>query len=228
MRPQVRRLVLLPLLAMVAGLLIVTAPSATAAATCSVVAPRRLSVSSTVQTFHARISGNCARAHMDFASWDIEHPSVGVSDILIFDAGQTSDSWKFYDWEHLGTYHVRPRSAWDATSQKLAQNTGRMSVRLVSRVTISASRTGNVVTLSSSASRYRPSVSAFRPWVGRAVALSYRTCPTCTWHHITTRTTDGKGRIAPRRVLAPTAREYRAEITKMSTTWGTTSAPVRR
>ncbi|MDX6301424.1 MAG: hypothetical protein QOF53_2638 [Nocardioidaceae bacterium] len=228
MKQQLRRLVVVPILAMVAGLLLVTAGPATAAGSCSVVAPRRLSISSPVQTFHARLAGDCARAHMDFASWNVTHPSIGVSDILIFDAGQASDSWQFYDWEHLGTYRVTPRSAWDVSSRALSENTGRMSIRLVSHVAIRASRTGRFVTLRSSATRYRPSVSAFRPWVGRAIALSYRTCRTCSWHHITTRTTDGNGRIAPRRVLAPTAREFRAEIAKMSTTWGTTSAPVRR
>jgi hypothetical protein len=29
-------------------------------------------------------------------------------------------------------------------------------------------------------------------------------------------------------VLAPTAREFRARVAKISTTWGTASAPVRR
>jgi hypothetical protein len=228
MRPQLRRLVLVPILALVAGLLLVSAGPATAAGSCSVVVPRRLFVDSSAQTFRARIRGDCGRADMDFASWDIRHPAVGVSDILIFDAGQTSDSWLFYDWEHLGTYHVRPRSAWDSSAHPLSQNTGRMSVRLASRVAIHPSRAGRFVTLRASASRYQPSVSAFRPWAGEHVLLSYRSCPTCSWHHIATRTTDRNGRIRPHRVLAPTAREFRARVAKISTTWGTASAPVRR
>jgi len=221
-------LVIVPILAMVAGLMLLSAGPASAAGRCSVAVPSRLTVDSPVETFSGRLRGDCARAHMDFASWDIRHPFAGASDMFVFDAGQRSDTWHFYDWEHLGTYRVKPRSAWDSSSHRLTQNTQRTSVRLSSRVAIHATRSGRFVTLSSTATRYRPSVSAFRPWVGRRLALSYRTCTTCRWHHIATRITDKQGRIRPRRVEAPTVREFRAHVTKMSTTWGRTTTPLRK
>jgi hypothetical protein len=227
MKQLLRRLVVVPILAMVAGLLLVTAGPASAAGSCSVVVPRRLAISSPVQTFHARLAGDCARAHMDFASWNVTHPAVGVSDILIFDAGQVSDSWRFYDWEHLGTYQVVPRSAWDVSSHPLSENTGRMSIRLVSHVSLRVTRSGKFVILRSTATRYRPSVSGFRPWSGKLVSLGYRTCETCRWHHIGTRRTDRHGRIRSRRVSAPSIRQFRARLTRMSTTWGSTSGAVR-
>ena len=225
LRPDLAAIV--TVLAMIGGLMLVSAGSAAAAGRCSVVVPSRLSVDSPVKSVSARLRQDCGRAGMFFASWDIRHPVSGSSGLFVFRGNQRSDSWNFFDWEHLGTYTITPRSASDFTSHRLLQNTTTTTVRLASRVSIRVARRGKFVVLSSTATRYHPSVSDFGPWGGKLVSLGYRTCPTCSWHHIGTRRADAQGRIRTRRLSAPTVREFRARLTREPTTWGSTSGPRR-
>ena len=189
--------------------------------------PSRLTVDSPYELFRGTLRIDCANSGMASAWWDIRHSYYGPSNSLDFDAGQTSATWDFYDWEHLGTYYVEPSMAYDDDYNDLSQNTQTTSVRLGSRLSLSSSRSGNYVTLRSTATRYAITPEAFRPWGGKSVALSYRTCSTCSWHHLASRTTNKYGKISYR-FYAPKTSYYQARTAHASTVWGRTSAASRR
>ena len=202
---------------------------ALAAGTCSVWVPRHLTVDSPHERFVAHLQGDCRDSGENWASWDIRHYAYGLTDQAEFasDTGNTQSVWEFDDWEDLGTYFIEPWGAYDARYFWLSQNTLTRPVRFGSRLSLTASRSGNQLTLRSHVSRYRPWASGFRSWVGKSVAFSYKTCPSCAWHHIKTPATDEHG-DASVRVHAAHARDYRAIISTISTTWGRTSGAVHR
>jgi hypothetical protein len=218
---------LAPVLALLAGFTLLSAVPASASGTCSVNLPSRLTVDAPFERFTGRLASDCAGSDADYASWDIRHAYYGPSDLFIFDSGHTSATWDFYDWDHLGTYYVEPSWASDHDYNELSQNTRKSVVRLGSRLSLTSARSGNYVTLRSTATRYRPSADAFRPWAGKAVGLSYRTCATCAWHYLTSRATNADGTISYR-LYAPRARSYRAHTADISTTWGRTTGASRR
>jgi hypothetical protein len=203
------------------------ASPAAAAGTCSIVVPARLVVDSPYELFAGRLANDCASADTDYATWDVRHAYYGPSSMYIFDSGETSDTWPFYDWERYGTHYVEPSWAYDSELNDVSQNRLTVSVRLGSRLGISTARSGNYVTVRATSTRYTPSASAFRPWRGRPVVLSYRTCSTCAWRNFKTVNTNTYGKIAYR-VYAPRARDYRAKVADTSNTWGRTSVTSRR
>ena len=228
MLPSLRRCVVLPLVALIGGLFnVLLAAPASAYGTCSIVAPTRLTVDKPFKRFVGSLGDDCYEAGVDWASWDIRHAYYGPDDMYFFDSGQATATWDFYDWDHLGTYYIEPDSAYTVDSDTLEQNSLVATVRLGSRATLSATRTGKYVTLRTKATRYTPSAEGFRAWRGRAVAFSYRTCATCSWKHLKTRTTGSTGRVQYR-FFSPRAKYFRATTSDISTTWGRASGTVRR
>jgi hypothetical protein len=227
MKPFPRRLVVVPVLAVLGALLVAPAAPAAAPDSCTLVVPRHLTVDAPFERFTGRLAGDCAASGVKYASWDLRHSYYRPSDVLIFDEGARSDAWNFYDWDDLGRYYAEPSLAWDATYNTLSQNREISWVRLRSRLSMTTARDGRLVTLRSRATRYRPGTDAFRAWPRRAVTFSYRTCSTCAWQYLATRTTGRYGRVSYG-VLSPQARYYRARTAAMYTTWGRTSATSRR
>jgi hypothetical protein len=211
-----------------AGTLALTTPPAQAIpGGCSVVLPSKLTVDAPYKRFTARLGSDCASSGKDYASWDVDHSYYGPDDILIFDTGQSTAVWEFYDWDHLGTYYLRPSFAYDADSNQLPQNTLTTSVRLGSRLTLTTARTGQFVTLRSAATRFTPSADRFRPWVGNPMALYRRANGATAWHYFRTVRTNKSGQISARFKQA-SALYYQARTADTSTTWGRVSLTKRR
>ncbi len=207
-------------LLIVASLAMTTAPAAAyPGGSCSVVLPSRLAVDAPYERFTARLAGDCAASGSEYASWDVEHPYYGWSSIFIFDPGASSDDWEFYDWEHLGSYVLRPSMAHDADYNDLSQNTVTTSVRLWSRLYLTSARAGTKVTLRSAATRYTPSAEGFRAWAGAPVHLYSRTCGSCKWKYFRMLRTNSLGQ-ASTVVSQRSARYYQARTADVGTTWG--------
>ncbi len=183
---------------------------------CSVLTPSRLRVNTAEEVVYGRLSASCSAPQVTYASWDVKHLSRGTYVNSLVYPGTTKDFWKYFDREALGVYVAKPVSAFNDAADDILQNTPRTVVRLDSRFSFSARRSGQYVTLITSLRKYSRSANTFGPWGKRAVALSYRTCPTCAWTHFATRTTTSSG-AATYRFRAPTVREYRV------TSGGTTS-----
>ncbi len=186
---------------------------------CSIALPARLAVDAPYERFTARLAPDCAASGEDWAAWDVAHTYYGPSSIFFFDTGESSAVWEFYDWEHLGSHVVRPSSAYDADSNELTQNTVATSVRLWSRLYLTSARSGNKVTLRTTATRYTPSAEGFRAWSGTQVPLYSRTCSTCAWKYFRMLRTNSNGQAWTTFTQAG-ARDYQARTADINTTWG--------
>ncbi|MCZ4500589.1 MAG: hypothetical protein JWQ74_3144 [Marmoricola sp.] len=193
---------------------------------CSIVLPNHVRVKATSEKLIATLAPNCKAAGTGYASWQADHAKAGFAQTFIFD-GSTRRSWRLYDDEPTGLYVISPNSAKTKGNVHLPQNTRRMIVRLDSRVAISARRSGSWVTVATSLRRYSPGLNRFGTWAGHEVTLSYRTCPTCSWHTLKTQKTTSKGRTSYR-YRAPKARMYRVTSHGTSTTWAPVEKRVHR
>lgn len=203
-----------------AGLFVPPA-SAEAGGSCSVVLPTRLVVDSPFERFTARLGSDCANSGKGYASWDLYHSRQGWKGIYIFDSGQSTDTWDFYDWDYLGAYSVEPSGAFDTEYNDLYQNTQSTIVRLGSRAALTGTRSGQYVTLRSSATRYTPSAESFRPWVNTPIRLYTRSSTSALWRYFRTVRTNRYGKISTRFAQRYT-RYYQARTLDTATIWGRT------
>ncbi|ROR90554.1 hypothetical protein [Nocardioides aurantiacus] len=212
--------------ALLASMLTMGASPAAAYGTCSVQLPSKLTVDAPFKRFVGRLAPDCYESGTDYAAWDVEHDYYGPDDIFIFDSGETSSDWAFYDWGNLGSYTIRPSGAWDYDYNDVSQNTVTTSVRLGSRLSMTSSRSGRYVTLRATATRYKPSASGFRAWGGRPVSVYTRTSSTAPWKYLRTRTTDKYGKIATR-IDQRYVRDYQARLGNTAAVWGKTASTRR-
>ncbi len=215
------------LIAVASTLLLSATPAQAIPGGCSVVVPSKLTVNAPYKRFTAHLASDCAASGKDYASWDVEHAYYGPDDIFIFDTGQSSAVWTFYDWGHLGKYYVRPSAAYDVDDNDLPQNTATTTVRLGSRLSLTTARQGKLVTLRSTASRYTPSAERFRPWTSTPVRLYYRANTAAAWRYFRTVRTNKSGQIATR-FNQTRVRYYQARTADTSNTWGRASFAKRR
>jgi len=183
---------------------------------CSVVTQSSLRVNTAEEVVWGRLSSNCSAAHIQYASWDVKNLSRGTYVNSLAYEGTTKDYWTYFDGQPLGTYVAKPVVVFNAAADDILQNAPRTVVRLDSRLSFSASRSGQYVTLSTSLRKYSRSANTFGPWGKHAIALSSRNCSTCAWTHFHTQSTSSSGR-ASYRFKATSVREYRV------TSGGTTS-----
>lgn len=183
---------------------------------CSVTTQSALRVNTAEEVVWGRLASNCSAAHVQYASWDVKNLSRGTYvNSLAYD-GTTKDFWTYFDGQPLGSYVVKPVTSYNAAADDILQNAPRTVVRLDSRFSFSATRSGQYVTLTASLRKYSRSANTFGPWGKHALALSYRTCSSCPWTHFRTVTTSTSGK-ASYRLKAASVREYRV------TSGGTTS-----
>lgn len=196
------------------------------APTCDVLVPSRVRVNAPVERVPAPLAPGCAALDTVYATWNIEHVTDGFAEVLVYEQTST-DTWSVYDDEPTGTYLVLPKGARAADLDDVPQNTTRSVVRRDSRVTLSGSRSGRYVTLRARLTRYVPRADGFRAWGKRAVTVSYRTCRTCAWHRLSTRTTDRDGRTTFR-FRAAKVREYQVRAAGTSRIWAPRPDRLRR
>lgn len=183
---------------------------------CSVVVPTKVRLSRPKVWVPGQLNKTCAALHTATADWKVAR-SGQVFDYYRFD-GNTVDTWLMYDSDPIGSYAILPLSARSSDYTDVPQNSPTVVVRRDSRLGLWGSRSGSHVTLRTTLTVYSPSTHAFRPWAGRYVSLSYRTCSTCTWHQLRTLTTDADGEVSYR-FLASNARYYRVRASGNTGVW---------
>lgn len=194
--------------------------------TCDVLVRSRVRVNAPVERIPARLAAGCAALGTVYATWNIEHATDGFAEVLVYEQ-TTTDTWSLYDDEPTGTYLVLPRGARAGDLDDVPQNSTRSVVRRDSRVALSGSRSGRYVTLEARLTRYVPRADGFRAWRKRTVTVSYRTCPTCSWHRLGSRTTDRTGRTTFR-FRATKVREYRVRAAGTARVWAPRPDRLRR
>lgn len=194
---------------------------------CSLVVPTKLRVDSSEEIIRARLSSNCSWADIDYASWDVKHLSRGTYVNSLLFNGTTTDTWSYFDGQPLGTYAMKPVTAFNGAEDDIEQNMPRTEIRLDSRLSFSATRSGSYVTLRTAVRKYSRSANKFGPWGKHAIALSYRTCNTCAWVHFRTQKTSLGGK-ATYRFKASATRTYRVTSGGTSSIWAAYPRYLRR
>lgn len=202
-----------------------TAAPAQAAYSCSVSVPSTVSITSPYRTITGTFSEGCRR-YADWADWSVVHPTQGPWDVFFYD-GQRTEQLDWYDWSPLGTYTVRPESAYDHNFRPMKQNSRKMTVRLGSKTAASSSRSGRYVTVKATATRYSPNAQKYRAWPGAKVSLRQKSCSSCSWKWVKSAKTDSKGRASVK-AYASTSRYWQIATVDSSTTWGKASNTLRR
>ncbi|RNL80851.1 hypothetical protein EFL95_00225 [Nocardioides marmorisolisilvae] len=186
------------------------------APTCSLVVPTRVRVHAPLQKVTGKLNSTCAALHTATADWKVTRGGR-TYDYFRFD-GNASDTWSLYDGDPVGAYTVVPLSARSSDFTDVPQNKPTVVARRDSRLALGGSRSGSSVTLRTTLTVYSASTNVFRAWADKYVAVSYRTCSTCTWHHYRTLKTDAQGH-ASYRFTASSSREYRVDASGTSQAW---------
>lgn len=229
--------VILPalLLPAIVGSGIVTAPTAHAAAQCTLTAPKEVHVWHQYTKVNLRASGACSYGE-GLASWDAYHPTQGIEGMAFFD-GSSTDIYDFYDWDDFGTYTWRPAGAWSDWDDsafgglggyhELTQNTPRTTFRLGSKVTMSTSRSRSRVTLRVSATRWSPTASRIVKYSGINGSIQYRTSNKAAWKTLKSFRTSKSGGYSLT-YTSSKSRHYRTVLRGTGTVWAATSGTSTR
>ncbi|WP_299035676.1 hypothetical protein [uncultured Pseudokineococcus sp.] len=161
--------------ALTASLLSPAGPAQAASGSCSVAFGPKLAVDAPYEEFPAALKGDCAQAGVDFAAWDLMHQREGYTNSLVFD-GTSRTSVDFYSFETLGGYTVRPDFAYSSTTDlEVPQNSFTVTVKAQSKASLSASRSGRTVTLSTAATYYNVGADRYEPFKGARVSFQVKT-----------------------------------------------------
>lgn len=208
-----------------------TAPSAKTASTvgigsCTLVAPSKLAITTPYRAVTLRLGADCAANGVDYASWDLYHPTQGWDGITIFD-GKSTDIWDVYNWDLRpgSRYTWRADNAWDVDYNDVAQSQPYTDVKLGSGASLTTGRSGKYVTIKTSTARYSSSAGRYVRWGSVRGTIQYYGAKGWTNLRYAHQNTSG---YSSYRVYAPTARSYRVVFPNTSTVWGSTSKTARR
>jgi hypothetical protein len=216
----------------VAGLTAITAPTATAAGTCSAYIPSRVSIGQPYRAITIRAGANCASAQMEWAAWDAYHPTQGYQEMAYFDYPSFSDTWDLYSWNApLGRWQWRPAGAYDRIDFNEIYQYGPYytDVRLASYGRVTATRSGSRVNVRTTAARYWGDGEQFMRWAYARGQIQYRTPGTSTWRGLKEVYSSSSGTYSYT-YTASAARYYRVVLydAASKTIWGSTSPQVYR
>ncbi|MBO1755276.1 hypothetical protein [Allobranchiibius sp. CTAmp26] len=201
------------------------APTASAAQSCTLSAPARVSVWHSYTGVPLRASGACTIGS-GWGAWDLIHPTQGSQDTAFFD-GTATDTWDYYTFEPMGRMTWRPSDAYDSYSNMLSQNAPVSEVRLGSWAGLTATRSGSAVTLNVRAVRYWVSGDKNIPFTSAAGTIQYRAPGTTAWKSLKYVSTNSSGAYQYR-YASSAARDYRVVLNGTSSIWNAASATVRR
>jgi hypothetical protein len=193
---------------------------------CSIVLPSQVRMAARSFLIRATLSASCKSLHTIYASWQVRDPKNFFAQTFTFDNVRT-DTWRLYDDERTGAYPVRPGNARNSSNAAVLQNTTKVTMRMDSRLGLTAKRSGKFVTLRTTSSRYSPVANKFVVWGKRKVVLSYRACATCAWHRLRVRTGSTKG-VTSYRFKAAGVRQYRATAAGTPAVWAPKPRSLRR
>lgn len=120
-----------------------------------------------------------------------------------------------------GRYTWRAEGAYDNTFARVFQNEPVTDVRLGSGASVSTSRSGSYVTITTSSSRYAYSTSSWVRWGGVTGTIQY--WGTSGWTNLKYAYQNSNGYYTYR-FYAPRARSYRVVFPDTSSIWGSVSA----
>ncbi|MCE1177886.1 MAG: hypothetical protein LWW86_02465 [Micrococcales bacterium] len=201
--------------------LALSAAPASAAGSCNLYAPSRVSIVSPYREIRVSFSSGCASA--TDAYWTALHPSQGYQTAVFY-----PDDYYFalYDFDDRGTWRWNPEGAWGYNDQELTQNMPYTDIRLGSRADISATRSGSKVSFYTRTQRYAYSVSAFVAYRPNPVALLQRQKPgTTTWSSIKYLYPDSAG-VYRYSYSYSTRANYRVLVRDAAGIWGSNSRTI--
>jgi hypothetical protein len=193
---------------------------------CLILLPAQVRMAGRSYLIRASLSPQCKTLHTVYASWQARDPKNYFAETFTFD-GVRTDTWRLYDDERTGLYKVRPSQARSSANTAVLQNQTQLTMRMDSRIGLTATRSGRFVTLRTALIRYSPVANKFVVWAKRKVVLSYRNCTTGAWRRLTVRTSSSKGTTSYK-VAASVVRQYRATAAGTSTLWAPKPRYVRR
>ena len=193
---------------------------------CSIVAPKTLAITTPYQAVSLKLGSDCINNGVDYASWDLYHPTQGWNGITIFD-GTTTDIWDVYDWDLTpgSRYTWRASSAYDLDYNDIAQNDAYTDVKLGSYATLATSRSGSYVTLYTKTARYSTDSNSFVRWAAPRGTVQYYGPSGWTYLRYAYQNTSG---VSSYKVYAPKGRSYRVVFPSSSIVWGSTTKGMYR
>ena len=197
--------------------------TASAAGTCSVVAPTKVVLDRPETAVPYRLAGDCTVAGAVYASWDVVHPADGPVGGLTFD-GSTSATWELSHWMGPARYAVRPWSALDVDSVLVLQNSAVTTVKLGSRLTATTTRADGRLTFAASAHVWSPTTTGWLARPGVNVSVMHRASGSDTWTWVKAAATSSTGRVTLS--VVPTSGSYRLVVKETGTVWAGYSATV--
>jgi hypothetical protein len=200
---------------------VASASPASASGSCSIVAPKTLSITSRYKAVTLKLGSDCVNNYVDYASWDLYHPTQGLGGIAIFD-GTTSEIWDVYDWDLTpgSRYTWRAGNAWDWDYNDVAQNNAYTDVKLGSYATLTTSRSGSYVTLYTKTARYSSDSSSFVRWAAPRGTIQYYGANGWTYLRYAYQNSSG---VSSYKVYAPKGRSYRVVFPSSTIVWGATT-----
>ncbi|GAA4713652.1 hypothetical protein GCM10025782_07360 [Pedococcus ginsenosidimutans] len=200
--------------------------STTGYGSCSIAAPKTLSITSRYKAVSLGLGSDCINSGVDYASWDLYHPTEGWNSIAIFD-GTTSDIWDVYDWDVTpgSRYTWRPSMAYDLNYDDIAQNSAYTDVKLGSYATLATSRSGSYVTLYTKTARYSADSGSFVRWAAPRGTIQYYGSKGWTYLRYAYQNTSGTSSY---KVYAPKGRSYRVVFPSSTIVWGATTKGMYR
>lgn len=204
---------------------VATAPTASAAAQCTLTAPSKVYITKPYTKINLTASGSCTRGD-GFAVWDGVHPYWGPTFMALFD-GTTKDQEAIYDWDNVGRYTWEPEYAYDSNDDDVSQNTTHTDIRYGSWTSVSTARSGKKVTIKTKVRRYSASTSGKVNYKSASATIQYRGVGAKVWHKLKTVHTDKYGAASYTRSTKSTY-QYRVVTSTASKIWGSTSSTSRR
>jgi len=215
---------------LVAAGAVVSAPTATAAGTCSAYIPSRVGIGQPYRGITIKAGSNCAAAAMDWAAWEAYHPTQGYEASAYFEYPSFSDTWDLYSFDPLGRWQWRPAGAYDRSSNEIYQyGPYYTDVRLSSYGRVTATRSGSRVNVRTTAARYWQGGDKFIGWAYARGQIQYRVNGGAVWHPLKDVYSSSSGTYSYTYTVSA-ARYYRVVLYDASskTIWGSTSPQVYR
>lgn len=203
--------------------------TAQAAGSCSLYAPGKISIGTSLRTITINEGPNCAAAGVTDAAWTAVHPTAGDIDTIIYENADRSEPFDIFGDDPLGKWTWRPEGAIDAGNNEIFQYSPITDVRLASYSRITPTRTGTKVNLKTLANRWWGTGDKFIGFSGARGQIQYRSPGTTTWHGLKDVYSSSTGTYSYTYNTTLT-RDYRVVIYDASTNtiWGSTSPTVRK
>ncbi len=210
----------------------VPAAAQQATATCSLVLPARVSISTTMNRVGAKLGSNCS-ANVYTAVWKVPvGATVASGDAkLTFNFGSRDQTFYVSGWTPPpGTLTFLPAGgATDVNGTKIADLAAATTVaRWASVAAVSGGRKGTRTALVTTVSRWESAPSPrFIRWANKKVLLQYQEVGTSTWKGLAYVTTGAQGQVTynyyPNRT-----RRYRAYVPATTSIWDAYSPTISR